>query len=554
MPYIGNPIYQSAFVTDTFNGTGSQTAYTMSVAPAGTSNVLVVVSGVVQDPSTYGVVGNTLNFTTAPPPGTANISCRYLGVPVTGVTTTAYRTVTEFTATASQTTFTPPSYTVGFINVYLNGVLLGSADYTASNGTTVVLATGAAAGNILTVESFLVSSVLNAISNTTGSISSSNLPANLTITTPTIDKINTSVTNTSLGAGNASIMKNRIINGAFTISQYNGTTAVNPIGSGYSIDRFYYYGAQASKLSFQQNAGSVTPPVGFSNYAGFTSLSAYSLGSTDQFLFQQAIEGFNTADLNWGTANAKTVTLSAWVYSSLTGTFGGAIQNSASNRCYPFSYSIPTANTWTQISVTIAGDTTGTWIGATNGTGMKVIFSLGSGTSQSSTAGAWTGTSFQTSCTGAVSVVGTSGATFYITGVQLEVGSSATGYEYRQYGTEFDLCRRYFEIYSGTAYVEGQIIQGIAQVDGASRPEIMLFYYPKRTGPTISATGNFQWNSAANTAVACTYVATYVGTFTYGANLFFTNPSGTVTPGTLSGVGTILFGSSGGSISMSAEL
>jgi len=177
MPYIGNPIYQSAFVVDQFSGNGSTTAFTMSVAPAGVTNVLVAVSGVLQDPSTYGVVGNTITFSAAPPSGTGNISCRYLGVPASGVTTTAYRTVTEFTATASQTTFTPPSYTVGFINVYLNGVLLGSADYTATNGTTVVLATGASAGNLLTVESFLVSSVLNAIPNTAGSVSASNLAA-----------------------------------------------------------------------------------------------------------------------------------------------------------------------------------------------------------------------------------------------------------------------------------------------------------------------------------------------------------------------------------------
>jgi hypothetical protein len=186
MPYIGNPIYQSAFVTDQFSGTGSATAFTMSVAPAGVSNVLVAVSGVLQDPSTYGVSGTTLTFSTAPPSGTGNISCRYLGVPASGVTTTAYRTVTEFTATASQTTFTPPSYTVGFINVYLNGVLLGSADYTATNGTTVVLATGASAGNLVTVESFLVNSVLNAIPNTAGAVSSSNIQTSPTLTTPTL--------------------------------------------------------------------------------------------------------------------------------------------------------------------------------------------------------------------------------------------------------------------------------------------------------------------------------------------------------------------------------
>jgi hypothetical protein len=147
----------------------------MSVAPASSASVLVAVSGVLQTPSTYGVAGNTLTFSGAPPSGTGNISVRYLGIPVTGISTTAYRTVTEFTATAGQTTFTPPSYTVGFISVYRNGVLLGSADYTATNGTTVVLATGATAGDLVTTESFLVSSVLNAIPNTAGSVSSSNL-------------------------------------------------------------------------------------------------------------------------------------------------------------------------------------------------------------------------------------------------------------------------------------------------------------------------------------------------------------------------------------------
>jgi hypothetical protein len=175
MPYIGNPIYQSAFVTDTFSGNGTTTAFTMSVAPAGTTNVLVAVSGVLQDPSTYSVVGTTLNFSAAPPSGTGNISVRYLGVPATGVTTTAYRTVTEFTATAGQTTFTPPSYTVGFIDVYRNGVLLGSADFTATNGTTIVLANPATAGDLVETISFFVSSVLNAIPNTAGSVGTANI-------------------------------------------------------------------------------------------------------------------------------------------------------------------------------------------------------------------------------------------------------------------------------------------------------------------------------------------------------------------------------------------
>ena len=175
MAYIGNPITQTAFITDTFSGTGSQTAFTMSVAPAGTTSMLVAVSGVLQDPSTYAVTGLTLNFTAAPPSGTGNISVRYLGVPATGVTNQAYRTVTEFTATAGQTTFTPPAYTVNYIDVYRNGVRLGTADYTATSGTSVVLAAGCIAGDLVTVESFYIASVLNAISNTAGSVTAYNL-------------------------------------------------------------------------------------------------------------------------------------------------------------------------------------------------------------------------------------------------------------------------------------------------------------------------------------------------------------------------------------------
>ena len=177
MSYIGNPITTAAYLTDQFSGDGSTTAFTMSVAPANAASVLVSVSGVLQDPSTYGVVGKTLNFSGIPPSGVGNISVRYLGIPASGVVTTAYRTVTEFTATAGQTTFTPPSYTVGFINVYRNGVRLGASDFTASNGTTVVLAAGANSGDLVTTESFYVSSVVNGIPNSPGAVSATNLAA-----------------------------------------------------------------------------------------------------------------------------------------------------------------------------------------------------------------------------------------------------------------------------------------------------------------------------------------------------------------------------------------
>lgn len=170
MAFIGNQPTQQAFVTDQFSGNGSTVAFTMSVAPANSASTLVAVSGVLQDPSTYSVAGTTLTFSAAPPTGTGNISVRYLGIPASGITTTAYRTVSEFTATASQTTFTPASYVAGFIDVYQNGVLLGSADYTATTGTTVVLAVGANVGDIVTVVSFYVSSVLNAIPAQAGAV------------------------------------------------------------------------------------------------------------------------------------------------------------------------------------------------------------------------------------------------------------------------------------------------------------------------------------------------------------------------------------------------
>jgi len=276
----------------------------------------------------------------------------------------------------------------------------------------------------------------------------------------------------------SSVMRNRIINGQMTIDQRNAGASVTPTDGAYTLDRWkmLMYNS-ASKYTVQQNAGSVTPPVGFSNYMGITSSSAYSVASTDLYGLQQRIEGFNTTDLGWGTANAKTVTLSFQVYSSLTGTFGGAIQNAAGNRSYPFSYTISSANTWTSISVTIAGDTSGTWVGSTNGIGMVVYLMIGTGSTFLGTAGAWAGGE-KNAPTGATSVVGTNGATFYITGVQLEKGSSATGFEYRQYGTELSLCQRYF-------YAVGGVLGITAGSTDVRMPSV--FPVQMRATPTVTA-------------------------------------------------------------------
>ena len=235
---------------------------------------------------------------------------------------------------------------------------------------------------------------------------------------------------------------NRIINGDMRIDQRNAGASVTPTNSQYLLDRWQATLTQSSKYTVQQNAGSVTPPTGFTNYLGVTSSSAYSITSGDAFRISQQIEGFNIADFAWGTANAQSITVSFWVRSSLTGAFGAQILNNAGNRAYPFSYTINTANTWEQKSITIPGDTSGTWL-TNNGSGMFLGFGLGYGSSLSGTANVWNaGTAVMP--TGAVSVVGTNGATFYITGVQLEAGSVASPFERIDYGRQLMMCQRYY--------------------------------------------------------------------------------------------------------------
>jgi hypothetical protein len=239
--------------------------------------------------------------------------------------------------------------------------------------------------------------------------------------------------------------RNRIINGDMRIDQRNAGASVTLTGSfGYTLDR---WGGSEDTDGAATVIQDSSAPAGFSKSLKFTTTTAdASLGATQFAYVAQWIEGQNVEDLAWGTASAKSVTLSFWVRSSLTGTFGGAITNSAFNRSYPFTYSISSADTWEYKSVVIPGDTSGTWL-VTNGVGIRVQLGLGVGSTYSGTAGAWAGSQYF-SATGAVSVIGTLNATFYITGVQLEAGSVATPFERRSYGQELALCERYYLRYT----------------------------------------------------------------------------------------------------------
>jgi hypothetical protein len=328
---------------------------------------------------------------------------------------------------------------------------------------------------------------------------------NKTLTSPTL-------TTPALGTPASGVMtnvtginydgyKNRIINGAMVIDQRNaGASVTQTTGNLFPVDRFFITGSVASKFTAQQSS---TAPSGFNKSLLITSSSAYSVLAGDFYVVAQNIEGYNVADLNWGTANAKTITLSFQVYSSLTGTFGGALVG-GSTYSYPFTYTISSANTWTTISVTVAGPTSGGTWDITNGAGLIVRFGLGVGTTYSGTAGSWTANNYF-SATGATSVVGTSGATFYITGVQLEKGSTATSFDYRPYGTELALCQRYYIKYSGngTRFYGGRTESTAAGIWQCALPVEM------RTTPTVSAIDvtNLQINDGS-VQVAVTSIST----------------------------------------------
>jgi hypothetical protein len=313
----------------------------------------------------------------------------------------------------------------------------------------------------------------------------------LSTTTQSITPSQNTVSYSTLNSDNQSKLgisfKNRIINGAMVIAQ-RGTSslATNNITS-FPVDRTYATSNSATnRFNVQQNAGSVTPPAGFTNYFGCTSVGAYSLTSGEQFILRHNIEGYNSADLAWGTANAKTVTLSFWAYSSLTGSFGGSLYNSDGSRSYPFSYTINSANTWTQIAITIPGDTTGTW-GTTNGVGITIGFSVGAGSTFSAAANAWAA-GYYVQPTGSVSVVGTSGATLYLTGLQFEVGTQATTFDYRSYGTELALCQRYYWQWSASTN-SASYIQNIFGYTSTLSIGIVTMPIYMRANPTLVTTG-----------------------------------------------------------------
>ena len=267
--------------------------------------------------------------------------------------------------------------------------------------------------------------------------------AQLIAGTPTQDVIFNDATVNSLNSGPISGTRNRIINGDMRIDQRNAGASVTPADGviTYITDRWFVFEDTDGTVSAQR---STVAPDGFSYSLLVTVTSTdSSLAATQRALIEQRVEGFNFADFAFGTASAKTVAVSFWVRSSVTGTFGGVLKNGTINRAYVFSFTVANANTWEYKTVTIPGDTSGTWETG-NGVGCYLGFGLATGSSFSAAAGSW-GSTDVSGVTGGVNLMATNGATFYVTGVQLEAGSVATPFERRSYGQELMLCQRYYQ-------------------------------------------------------------------------------------------------------------
>jgi hypothetical protein len=328
---------------------------------------------------------------------------------------------------------------------------------------------------------------------------------NKTLTSPTL-------TTPALGTPASGVMtnvtginydgyKNRFINSAMVIDQRNAGASVTPTADTYTLDRWSVGMSQASKMTIQQSS---TVPSGFSKSLSVTVASAYTPSASEWFGFFQKIEGFNSADLGFGAAGASTVTISFWVRSSITGSYGFSLSNSSQNRSYPVLYTVNSANTWEQKTITIAGDTSGTWVGGTNGIGLLCIWSLGAGSTYQQTANAW-GTGLGLGTTGQTNWITNAGATFYITGVQLEKGSTATSFDYRPYGTELALCQRYFQKYISPA--GNGIFNSTTTIVRCAIPTQVQF----RASPTVTISGTFGCYDGNATGTITSFSATYSG-------------------------------------------
>jgi hypothetical protein len=361
---------------------------------------------------------------------------------------------------------------------------------------------------------------LNMTGDTSGQLQ---LQTNGTTTAVTIDTSQNTTFVGSVNAPNTFGFKNRIINGAMMIDQRNAGavfTLTNGADS-FGTDRWKFYRDVGGTFTVQR---STTAPTGFVNSLVVTASTGASPGAANLNFFQQAIEGYNVADLGWGTVNAKTITVSFWVRSSIAGTYAVTLANNAADRTYISTITISSANTFEYKTITVAGDTAGTWVTDSN-TGLRVYFDLGSGSNYNGTANTW-GAGLKLRTTGSVTWGATTGATFYLTGVQIEKGSTATSFDFRPYSAELQLCQRY---YCCIPVFNTSELFGYSYATNSS---VISFTFPMtmRSPPTsLTTTGTIQGFNATNGASTATLSWNTAGYNTASFVAAFTSTAGTPT-------------------------
>ena len=342
----------------------------------------------------------------------------------------------------------------------------------------------------------------------------------------------------------SSVFRNRIINGAMVIDQRNAGASVSNTGAvAYTTDRWYSQGASsAGVFSCQQVTDA---PTGFSYSEKLTVTTNSTPSGTQAYKYIQRIEGYNLADFNLGLSTCASFTLSFWVKSSLTGTFGGSFWGAGATRWFVFSYTINSANTWEYKTVTVTPITSGSF-DTTNGIGLQLTFNIGAGSSSLTTANAWnSGSTEYYGPTGQTNIIATNGATWQIAGVQLEKGSTATSFDYRPYGTELQLSQRYYSQLGG-AYNIG-VGQGF-NTSGSAASIFVKFPTTMRTAPTMVAnnmgiTDNYSYNGLVSSLSGST-----IGTDSTNLSVAFAGG------GTLFKVAMMIVYSGTGYLTMSAEL
>jgi hypothetical protein len=445
---LANNIRQ--FNVDNFSANGTGQTFTLSETPATANTVIVAIDGVVQTaPKNYSIAGSTIIFDSAPA-ASANVTVRHLG----------FRTTTTVTALSAASVTATELADGAVTNAKLAGSITSDKISSVSGASLIAntIAVNTVSGNVI---------VANTVSNSAFARGS--------------------VENYMRAQGSSSVfagMRNRIINGAMTIDQRNAGASITPVDGSFLCDRWKVGLTQSAKFSGHTQSTIVPPNYG--NALKIVSNSAYSVTSSDEFSLFQGIEGYNVDDLGFGAAGAKTVTLSFWVRSSLTGTFGGSLKSAIASRSYTFPYTIVAADTWEQKFITIPGDTTGNWTRNTNANSFQLFFSLGQGSNGLGTANTWQAADLR-GVTGQVNLVGTNGATWYLGGVQLEAGSTATPFEFRQYGTELALCQRY------GLRVEQQQNTGDTCSTGTNANVRFTFPVTMRASPTASLITAGSW-------------------------------------------------------------